>query len=98
MKIVLDAMSGDYAPYSTVEGAVLFTKEIRETEIILVGQKEVIEEELKKYKYDKSRIQVHDAREVIEMTDHPIEAIKTKKRSEERRVGKECRSRWSPYH
>ena len=21
-----------------------------------------------------------------------------KKRSEERRVGKECRSRWSPYH
>ena len=22
----------------------------------------------------------------------------TRKRSEERRVGKECRSRWSPYH
>ena len=25
---------------------------------------------------------------------HPI----TRSRSEERRVGKECRSRWSPYH
>ena len=25
-------------------------------------------------------------------------AIALKKRSEERRVGKECRSRWSPYH
>ena len=25
-------------------------------------------------------------------------AVKGKKRSEERRVGKECRSRWSPYH
>ena len=24
--------------------------------------------------------------------------IKIKHRSEERRVGKECRSRWSPYH
>ena len=24
--------------------------------------------------------------------------IKITKRSEERRVGKECRSRWSPYH
>ena len=24
--------------------------------------------------------------------------IRTGKRSEERRVGKECRSRWSPYH
>ena len=25
-------------------------------------------------------------------------AVKEAKRSEERRVGKECRSRWSPYH
>src|SRR3989442_4616123 len=25
-------------------------------------------------------------------------AVFSKKRSEERRVGKECRSRWSPYH
>ena len=25
-------------------------------------------------------------------------AFRTDKRSEERRVGKECRSRWSPYH
>src|SRR5579863_2747677 len=24
--------------------------------------------------------------------------VSSKKRSEERRVGKECRSRWSPYH
>ena len=24
--------------------------------------------------------------------------LKTESRSEERRVGKECRSRWSPYH
>ena len=24
--------------------------------------------------------------------------LKTRSRSEERRVGKECRSRWSPYH
>ena len=25
-------------------------------------------------------------------------ALEEKERSEERRVGKECRSRWSPYH
>ena len=30
---------------------------------------------------------------VIQPTSHPVNA-----RSEERRVGKECRSRWSPYH
>ena len=33
-----------------------------------------------------------DAREALEA------AIRTYRRSEERRVGKECRSRWSPYH
>ena len=27
-----------------------------------------------------------------------ISLTKNGKRSEERRVGKECRSRWSPYH
>src|SRR2546422_11563793 len=28
----------------------------------------------------------------------PLAALVFRKRSEERRVGKECRSRWSPYH
>ena len=33
------------------------------------------------------------------MTDEEyIEMCAQKARSEERRVGKECRSRWSPYH
>ena len=27
-----------------------------------------------------------------------LDSIETAERSEERRVGKECRSRWSPYH
>ena len=30
--------------------------------------------------------------------DKNFEFTKIKDRSEERRVGKECRSRWSPYH
>ena len=30
--------------------------------------------------------------------DAAIEDLKALLRSEERRVGKECRSRWSPYH
>ena len=31
-------------------------------------------------------------------TQNPLEQLGTVLRSEERRVGKECRSRWSPYH
>src|SRR2546430_13127963 len=32
------------------------------------------------------------------MKDHGISGVPVVTRSEERRVGKECRSRWSPYH
>ena len=34
--------------------------------------------------------------EVLPMLSYAASALDT--RSEERRVGKECRSRWSPYH
>ena len=33
-----------------------------------------------------------------EQHQEKIDLIKRVRRSEERRVGKECRSRWSPYH
>ena len=39
--------------------------------------------------------------ELIELVKIKSEMLKLKEkeiRSEERRVGKECRSRWSPYH
>ena len=32
------------------------------------------------------------------LIEEMVESIKKEVRSEERRVGKECRSRWSPYH
>src|SRR2546429_8080290 len=37
-------------------------------------------------------------RAVNEMSEAPALTVQPCKRSEERRVGKECRSRWSPYH
>src|SRR5207248_7774105 len=33
-----------------------------------------------------------------QITAHPFLPRRASRRSEERRVGKECRSRWSPYH
>src|SRR5260221_14499511 len=35
---------------------------------------------------------------LLEESDHEGGALAVVVRSEERRVGKECRSRWSPYH
>ena len=39
-----------------------------------------------------------DSRDLSMIPDNSIALVVTSPRSEERRVGKECRSRWSPYH
>ena len=36
--------------------------------------------------------------DIKSMTIDELEELLVSMRSEERRVGKECRSRWSPYH
>src|ERR1039458_4876064 len=35
---------------------------------------------------------------MLEAAEQPLRIVRIGNRSEERRVGKECRSRWSPYH
>src|SRR3712207_6975871 len=39
-----------------------------------------------------------EADEAARPADHEVDHLGRGERSEERRVGKECRSRWSPYH
>src|SRR3712207_9259926 len=40
----------------------------------------------------------HAIRGILHRPDAQLVVVDTPGRSEERRVGKECRSRWSPYH
>ena len=52
--------------------------------------------------YIKSDSSMFEINPVLKTSDDKILAVDAKvtldERSEERRVGKECRSRWSPYH
>ncbi len=80
MKIILDAMGGDNAPASVVEGAVLALKEMPH-KIVFVGQQELIEEELKKYTYNEAQVEIVDAREVITNDEAPVRAVRSKKDS-----------------
>ena len=47
MKIILDAMGGDFAPDSTIEGAVLALNEIKDCRVVLVGDGDLIKRGLK---------------------------------------------------
>ena len=53
-------------------------------------------------KYIKTFFMINPIVKTIELPDGRTITLETgklaKQRSEERRVGKECRSRWSPYH
>ena len=64
-KVVLDAMGGDNAPAAPVQGAVDAVNARKDIKVILVGQEEVVKEELAKYTYPKERIEIVNAPEVI---------------------------------
>ena len=78
IKILVDAMGGDNAPQATVEGAVLASERDKELYIILTGRKDAVQAELDKYKYDKSRFEIVDCHDVIDMNDIPTEAVRKK--------------------
>lgn len=78
--VALDAMGGDYAPLETVKGAVDAVKEL-DVNIKLVGPAEQLRAELAKYQYDKERIEIVHASEVIGTDESPTMAIRRKKDS-----------------
>lgn len=80
MKIIIDAMGGDNAPYAPVEAAARAVKELG-VDIVLVGQEKAVNDELKKYSYPQDKISVVNADEVITNFDEPAKAIRVKKNS-----------------
>lgn len=78
--IAIDAMGGDNAPGEIVKGAVKASKTVKYG-LALVGRQDIINSELAKYSYDKDKIIVVNADEVIENCETPTEAIKHKKNS-----------------
>ena len=79
MKIAVDAMGGDYAPEQVVFGAVRAARKYR-CEIVLVGDEPRIREVLQREKgWEDLGITIHHTTQVIEMDEHPADAVRTKK-------------------
>lgn len=79
--IALDAMGGDNAPVEIVKGAIDAIRKEPDMKVFLVGKQDIVEEELKKYQYNKEQIEVVHASEVIETAEAPVNAIRKKKDS-----------------
>lgn len=77
IKIAVDGMGGDNAPEEIVKGAVEAVKSRDGFSVVLLGTAQA-EESLKKYDYDKERIEFVPCEEVINMDDHPKEVMRKK--------------------
>lgn len=78
--IALDCMGGDNAPGEIVKGAVLAANENKDMVIKLVGREDDIKKELEKYP-SSDKLEIVDAKEVIETGEPPVAAIRKKKDS-----------------
>jgi len=79
--IAIDAMGGDNAPAEIIKGAIEAINERADIKLRLFGDKDKIETELNKYTYNKEKITVVNATEVIETCEVPTVAIRKKKDS-----------------
>ena len=81
MKILIDAMSGDNAPLEILKGASLAAKEFKDTELVLVGDENVISDIAVKNEIDISGINIIHADSVISMEDSPLSVVRDKRDS-----------------
>lgn len=81
MKLVIDVYGGDNAPKAIVEGAVDALNAEQGFSLVLCGKQEEILQLLKDKSYDKSRIEIVDAQDIITNDDVPSSAILEKKES-----------------
>ncbi|WOO36903.1 phosphate acyltransferase PlsX [Anaerocolumna sp. AGMB13020] len=81
VRVAVDAMGGDYAPAQIVKGALEAVNERKDIKVILVGQENAILSELKGINYDKERLTVVHAEDVITNDEAPVMAIRRKKNS-----------------
>jgi glycerol-3-phosphate acyltransferase PlsX len=77
MRIVVDAMGGDDAPEVVVQGVQAYLKD-GPADIVLIGQEDKVRPLLNQYPLPPARVQFRHASQVIDMDEHPAEAVKAK--------------------
>ena len=81
MIIAVDAAGGDYYPENPVKGSIQALEEDSDLTVVLVGPEEPVNEELSNHDYDKKRLLVEHAPEIIGMDESPAQAVKSKQNS-----------------
>lgn len=78
MKIVIDAFGCDN-PIAVINGIADAVNATKDIVIVAVGNEEIISSTLKDKTFDRARLEIVDARDVITNNDSPLEALRAKK-------------------
>lgn len=81
IKIAIDTLGGDLSPEANIEGALMALEKLTDAEFFFVGDELAINRVLQDKRYDKERVKIIHAPDVIDCHDKPTEAIRTKKDS-----------------
>lgn len=81
IKIIVDTLGGDLGPSAVIEGSIRAINDNSDIHVILVGPEDVLNTELKKYKYKSEQLSLLFSTEEITCHDKPTLAIKRKKNS-----------------
>jgi glycerol-3-phosphate acyltransferase PlsX len=74
-------MGGDHGITVTVPASIQALQKYADISIILVGNKDLLEEELKNHSFDANRLSVHHADQVVDMDELPSKALRNKRQS-----------------
>ena len=78
MRIALDAMGGDFAPDPNIQGAIQAINQTENLEVVLVGDRSVLEQQLVDSGSATSRLSIVESNGVVAMDEKPTVALREK--------------------
>ncbi|HKJ33941.1 MAG TPA: phosphate acyltransferase PlsX [Balneolales bacterium] len=81
MRIAVDAVGGDSYPKVQIEGAIEALEKNDNINVTLLGPEELIAKELNNYSFNKNKISIFNAPQIIGMDESPAKAVKMKVKS-----------------
>lgn len=81
MKLIVDCFGGDHSPEANVDGSLLALSRFDDLQLVLSGDEEILQKNLEGKQYDKDRIELLHAPEVVGCDEKPTDVIRLKRES-----------------
>ncbi len=81
IKLLIDCFGGDHSPQAPVEGALAALRTFPDLHVMLTGDKLLLQKELEGKSFDKNRLEIVHAPEVIGCEEKPTDVVRLKRDS-----------------